>query len=163
MLVVVASLVVLTAACGGGRAATAPTSPLPSTSASLQSAGASESPGSPAPIDCSTVLSVIWPDDGQQPKAPAWHGPTCTAATDVVLTWTYAGSGAAPEVTDAAFVALRTTFRNGGWIISEPSSTTNDGTTEASSAMTASNGRKARVIYTSGSSTPATLQVVVSL
>lgn len=142
--------------------------PTPSASSSIEppsstaTAGSSTGTGSAAPterLDCSTIESV-WPTSADRPSPSGWRGPDCQAtASELVLTWTYAGGDPAPEVTDAAFVALQKNFRSAGWVVDESDGSDKAGEVVATSRVHSAEGRDGVITYVAGGSNPASLVV----
>ncbi len=95
-----------------------------------------------------------------RPSPSGWRGPDCGTGPDgLLLTWTYAGGTPAPEVTDAAFVALQKNFRSAGWTVDEAGSSDKDGQVVATSQIHSADGRDGVITYVSAGAGPATLSV----
>lgn len=132
----------------------------PSSTATSGSSGSAQSETPRAALNCSNVFEAVWPVSADRPSPSGWRGPTCSTGQDgLLLTWTYAGGVPAPEVTDAAFVALQKNFRSAGWTVDEAGSSDKDGQVVATSQIHSADGRDGVITYVSAGAGPATLSV----
>ncbi|HQZ84412.1 MAG: hypothetical protein QG671_1430 [Actinomycetota bacterium] len=147
----------------GGSASSATGSASAATgSAATGSAGAASATASDTGpmLDCGNVFDEAWPADMARPAAAGWDGPSCSVEEGgVVLTWAFAGGAPAPEVTDAAFVALRKGFADEGWTEQETGGEDLNGEVVTALEMESPSGRPGTISYVSGGDDPAELTV----
>ncbi len=106
------------------------------------------------------MFDEAWPVDVARPAAAGWDGPSCSVDDGgVVLTWAFAGGTPAPEVTDAAFVALRKGFADEGWTEQETGGEDLNGEVVTALQMESPSGRPGAISYVSGGDDRAELSV----
>lgn len=147
---------------GGSPGLGRSTSGAPGAGSATGSAGSGSAVASSSPptLNCENVFDEAWPAGVARPAAAGWDGPTCSVeAGAVVVTWAFAGGTPAPEVTDAAFVALRKGFADDGWTEQETGGEDRNGEVVAALKMESPGGRPGTISYVSGGDSPAELSV----